>query len=80
MSYAVLEKEIKSLNTEQQFAVQAFVRFLISRAMVRSADSRTDASDVCRQKVPVRALGGFEKGFYMSADFDAPLDCFAEYS
>ena len=80
MSYAALEKEIKSLNTEQQFAVQAFIHFLISRAVVRPTDSKSDASDVCGQKVPVRALGGFEKGFSMSADFDAPLACFAEYS
>ncbi|MBR4170483.1 MAG: hypothetical protein IKR48_02390 [Kiritimatiellae bacterium] len=26
-----------------------------------------------------RKLGGFEKGFYMAPDFDAPLEEFAEY-
>ena len=26
-----------------------------------------------------RTLGGFEEGFYMAPDFDAPLEEFAEY-
>ena len=26
-----------------------------------------------------RKLGGFEKGFFMAPDFDAPLEEFAEY-
>ena len=26
-----------------------------------------------------RKLGGFEEGFYMAPDFDAPLEEFAEY-
>ena len=30
-------------------------------------------------KIAKRRLGGFEKGFYMAPDFDAPLEEFAEY-
>ena len=32
-----------------------------------------------RPKPAKRELGGFEEGFYMAQDFDAPLEEFAEY-
>ncbi len=31
------------------------------------------------KKTVKRKLGGFEEGFYMAPDFDAPLEEFAEY-
>ena len=82
MPYELLEKEIKSLTDQQQEAVFLFVRFLASQ----DAD-RTSVSDDgiglsfagMATGARERKLGGFEKGFYMAPDFDAPLEEFAEY-
>ena len=74
MSYAMLEKDLQELTTSQQDAVVLFVRFLLTQKRAR----RPGVAKSRRRSVS-RKLGGFEKGFSMSADFDAPLPEFAEY-
>ena len=42
------------------------------------ADSSLPITEAAK-KTAKRKLGGFEEGFYMAPDFDAPLEEFAEY-
>lgn len=85
MPYAVLEKEIEKLDDAQQKAVVMFVRFLLSQGENDDGgiqETANDDSPVLERggdKAMMRKLGGFEKGFYIAPDFDAPLDDFAEY-
>ncbi len=85
MPYAALEKEIEKLDDAQQNAVVMFVRFLLSQGTNGGGGIQevvNDDSPVLekgRDKAMIRKLGGFEKGFYIAPDFDAPLDDFAEY-
>ena len=74
MSYAMLEKDLQELTTSQQDAVVLFVRFLMTQKQSR----RTGEGRLRRRSV-FRKLGGFEKGFAMAPDFDAPLPESAEY-
>lgn len=74
MSYAMLEKDLQELTTSQQDAVVLFVRFLLTQQRARRPGVVKS-----RRRSVFRKLGGFEKGFSMSADFDAPLPEFAEY-
>ena len=87
MPYEVLEKEIEGLTDLQQKAVFLFVKFLashpsgdIDESLVGSLRSfETMPSSPGGIKGGERKMGGFEKGFYMAPDFDAPLAEFAEY-
>ncbi len=69
--YATLEREIESLDEAKQNAVVLFVRFLAAEG--------APSPDVPPAPAK-RPLGGYEAGFYMAPDFDAPLDDFAEYA
>lgn len=69
--YATLEREIESLDEAKQNAVALFVRFLLAEGVPSPDAPSTPAK---------RPLGGYEAGFYMAPDFDAPLDDFAEYA
>lgn len=77
MPYAMLEKDIQDLTTSQQDAVAMFVRFLLTQKQPRRD---TVAPRPRRRRVLHRSLGGFEDGFSMSPDFDAPLPEFADYT
>ena len=88
MTSATFEKEFESLNDTQQKAVGYFIRFLLSQNgnFADDAESRVepkpfqmDADSAFAVKPINRKLGGFEKGYYMAPDFDAPLPDFAEY-
>ena len=82
MPYAVLQKEIEKLDESQQDTVVMFVRFLLSQKNASAKSSVFDnkhADGQTQSKIINRKLGGFEKGFYIASDFDAPLDDFAEY-
>lgn len=70
--YATLEREIESLDEAKQNAVALFVRFLAAEGGPLSGTTPPAFSK--------RPLGGYEEGFYMAPDFDAPLDDFAEYA
>ncbi len=69
MSYAVLEKEIESLS---QAAISEVVDF------VRLLKLKFPEDSVLSEK---KSMYGVWKNdhFYMSPDFDAPLDDFEEY-
>ena len=82
MPYAIVEDKIAEIDPQYRGELLAFIEFLLYRqrnsvsanGVVRKADS------VARRRKKVgRTLGGFEDGFYMAPDFDAPLDCFKEY-
>ena len=88
MTSATFEKEFESLNDTQQKAVEYFIRFLLSQngSFADDAESgfelkpfQVDEHSALTVKPLKRKLGGFEKGFYMAPDFDAPLPDFAEY-
>lgn len=69
MSYAVLEKEIKSLPQAAISEVLDFVRLL---------KLKFPKDDIPSEKKSV--YGVWKKDhFYMSPDFDAPLEDFEEY-
>ena len=88
MPYATIEKDYDCLTDSQQRMVGLFVRFLLSQGR-EGFDMTFD--DIQEKSFPIvvpcpkqakqteRKLGGFEKGFYMSPDFDKSLDVFAEY-
>ena len=82
MPCAILQKEIEKLDESQQDTVVMFVRFLLSQKNASAKSSVFDnkhADGQTQSKIINRKLGGFEKGFYIAPDFDAPLDDFAEY-
>ena len=88
MTSATFEKEFESLNDTQQMAVGYFIRFLLSQNDGFSDDAgkgvnttpfQLDVHSAFAVKPVNRKLGGFEKGYYMAPDFDAPLPDFAEY-
>ena len=82
MPYAVLQKEIKKLDESQQDTVVMFIRFLLSQKNASAKSFVFDngqAEEQQQSKITNRKLGGFEKGFYIAPDFDAPLNDFAEY-
>lgn len=76
MSPATLVQEIEQLDETQKNAVALFVRFL--------AAQRSLATDVPPEEKPVpgprKSMFGALKGkMWISPDFDAPLEEFAEY-
>ena len=78
MPYALLEKEIQSLDEAQQNAVVLFVRFLLSQ---KSADTSViDNHSVTQSDGKVPLFGAFkDKIKFIAPDFDEPLEDFAEY-
>lgn len=82
MTFAMLEKEFKSLSGAQQNAVALFVQFLATQNNARAGKPQTGEGNPPPPEVPsgdLRQLGGFENGFYMAPDFDEPIADFAEY-
>lgn len=82
MTYAMLEKEFKSLSGAQQNAVALFVQFLATQKNTPIGNPPAGEDAPTTPETPpgdIRKLGGFEKGFYMAPDFDEPIEDFAEY-
>ena len=88
MPYAMLEKDIESLDETQQNAVALFVRFLLSKkpdaqiaTSPRGQQGRKRDSDWNLQghgKIPLwGALK--DKIKFIAPDFDEPLEDFSEY-
>lgn len=69
MQYAVLEKEIETLPSAAVDEVVDFIRFIKLRFPEKE------------KILPKKSMYGVWKNdpFYMSDDFDEPLDDFAEY-
>ena len=81
MPYAVIEDKVAKISPQYRGELLAFLDFLIFKQgeSVSERVSHDAASSRSRRKKAGRTLGGFEEGFYMSPDFDAPLECFKEY-
>ena len=88
MPYELLEKNYCRLDASQQKAVGMFVDFLLmhpdgTALMVSGLPNLPNKEKSLNPEKPSRfkgrKLGGFEKGFYMADDFDAPISDFAEY-
>lgn len=82
MPYAMVEDKIAEIAPQYRGELMAFIDFLLYRQKnsVAATDlARKSKSAPRRHKNGVRTLGGFEKGFYMAPDFDAPLECFKGY-
>ena len=81
MPYSIVEDKIAEISPQYRGELLAFIDFLIFRqrnsATANGADRK--AAPRRRRKRAGRALGGFEDGFHMAPDFDAPLECFKEY-
>ena len=69
MPYAVLEKELETLPQAAVGEVVDFIRFIKLRFSEEQAN------------IPKKSMYGIwrDEPFYMSDDFDEPLDDFAEY-
>lgn len=77
MSPATLVQEIEQLDETQKNAVALFVRFLATQRSVASGDVPPEEEPV---PGPRKSMFGALKGkMWMSPDFDAPLEDFAEY-
>ncbi len=84
MPYAIVEDKIAEISPQYRGELLAFIDFLIFRqknSVPAKGTTRSTVSSASRRKRKTggRLLGGFEKGFYMAPDFDAPLECFKEY-
>ena len=80
MPYAVVEDKIAKVSPQYRGELLAFIDFLIFRQQNSVPVKRRGAvSSTTRIRSVRRQLGGFEDGFYMSPDFDEPLECFKEY-
>ena len=82
MPYAIVEDKIAKIAPQYRGELLAFIDFLLyrQRNSVSANDVARKATSVAqRRKRGGRTLGGFEDGFYMAPDFDAPLECFKEY-
>ena len=88
MPYELLEKKYGRLDASQQEAVGMFVDFLLmhpdgtSLMLSGQAGLPPEEKSSNPEKPGLfkgRKLGGYEKGFYMADDFDAPILDFAEY-
>ena len=75
MPYAVLERKLSMVAPQFIDELSAFVDFLLYR---QKETKQAVAVSKARRRKP-RKLGGFEKGYWMSPDFDEPLDDFKEY-
>lgn len=79
MPYAVIKNKIADILPQYQGELLEFIDFLrFKQAGAQRMQSRSPAIHVDAAGAP-RKLGGYEKGFYMSPDFDEPLECFKEY-
>ena len=82
MPYAIVEDKIAEISPQYRGELLAFIDFLLYRQ-----NNSIPADGAVREAKPLaprrkrigRTLGGFEEGFYMAPDFDAPLECFKEY-
>ena len=81
MPYAILEDKVAKISPQYRGELLAFLDFLIFKQGESVSKRAPDdaAFSRSRRKKAGRTLGGFEEGFYMSPDFDAPLECFKEY-
>ena len=82
MPYAIVEDKIARIAPQYRGELLAFIDFLLYRqknSVSENGAVRKSKSGVQRRKKGGRTLGGFEDGFYMAPDFDAPLECFKEY-
>ena len=82
MSYATVEDKIAEIAPQYRGELLAFIDFLLYRqknSVLANGVARETTSVAQRRKRAGRTLGGFEDGFYMAPDFDAPLECFKEY-
>ena len=82
MPYATVEDKIAEISPRYRGELLAFMDFLIFRqrnSVTENGEPRDAVSSTSRRRAVRRPLGGFEDGFYMSPDFDAPLECFKEY-
>ena len=82
MPYAIVEDKIAEIAPQYREELLAFIDFLLYRqknSVSENGAARKSKSGVQRRKKGGRTLGGFEDGFYMAPDFDAPLECFKEY-
>ena len=82
MPYAIVEDKIAEISPQYRGELLAFIDFLLYRQnnSIPADGAVQEAKPLApRRKQIGRALGGFEEGFYMAADFDAPLECFKEY-
>lgn len=71
MSYAVLEKELETLPEYAVEEVVDFIRFIkqkIERSATKKAEAKSSMFGVWK-----------DEPFYMSNDFDEPIEDFAEY-
>ena len=82
MPYAVVEDKIAEIAPQYRGELLAFIDFLLYRqnnsVPAKGVTRKTVSSEAGRKRVG-RTIGGFEDGFYMAPDFDAPLECFKEY-
>ena len=75
MSPPVLEEKIAGISPKYQGELLAFINFLLfKQAEEAQSGERSEVGAVPRK------LGGYEKGYSMAPDFDAPLADFAEYT
>jgi len=82
MPYAIVEDKIAEIAPQYRGELLAFIDFVLYRqknSVLANSVARKAASVSQRRKRGGRTLGGFEDGFYMAPDFDAPLECFKEY-
>ena len=82
MPYAIVEDKIAEIAPQYRGELLAFIDFLLYRqknSVSTNGVARKTDSVARRRKQGGRTLGGFEDGFYMAPDFDAPLECFKEY-
>jgi hypothetical protein len=82
MPYAIVEDKIAEIAPQYRGELLAFIEFLLYRqknSVSANGEARKAMSVAKRRKGGGRILGGFEDGFYMAPDFDAPLECFKEY-
>ena len=78
MSPATLAQEIEQLDETKKNAVALFVRFLAAQPDEASGDAPSSLDAV---PTPRKSMFGALKGKikFISPDFDAPLEDFAEY-
>ena len=82
MPYAIVEDKIAEISPQYRGELLAFIDFLLYRqknSVSANGVARKASSKVQRRNRAGRTLGGFEDGFSMAPDFDAPLECFKEY-
>ena len=82
MPYAIVEDKIAEIAPQYRGELLAFIDFLLYRqknSVSANGVARKATSAERRRKRGGRTLGGFEDGFHMAPDFDAPLECFKEY-